>query len=239
VQPPVLVLTSDRYIDALRPFAYLLNKHWKPNPRVIVGGFTPPDFHLPTNFTFHSIGPFDQYPVGKWSNAAGRFFVEQPHEVFVLMLEDYWLTRDVDVEAVEVGYDYMRQFEYVARFDLTGDRQFAGGAKDYGQAGKVELVWSDPESQYHMSLMAGLWRRQHLLRVMRDNETPWEMELEGTPRLAALRKELIVLGTKGWPVRHTLAFRGGEPGKLLLDELSAQDLKGLRTKGLLKAWEAT
>lgn len=236
MQPPVLVLTSDRYIEALRPFAFLLNRHWKPNPEVLVGGFTPPSFPLPGNFHFRSIGRFEDYPVGKWSNAAGKFIVEQPHEVFVLMLEDYWLTQDVDTEAVGMLADYMQQFDYVARMDLTGDRQYAGGARPYGACGRLSLVWSDPESQYHMSLMTALWRRRHLLRVMRADETPWQIELDGTGRLAALREEALVLGTANWPVHHTLAFRGGEPGTLLLDELLEEDRQDLKTKGLLKPW---
>jgi hypothetical protein len=30
---PVYVLTSDKYLDALRPFAWLLNRYWQPNRR--------------------------------------------------------------------------------------------------------------------------------------------------------------------------------------------------------------
>ena len=237
MNPTVYVVTSDKYLPALRPFAYLLNKHWKPNPTVVVGGFTVPEFSLPRNFVFHSIGRFADYPVNKWSDALARFIIEMPNEVFVLMLEDYWVTRDVDTTAVRMLYDYMMQFEYVARLDLTGDRQFAGGATDYGKCGDIDLVYSDPDSPYHMSLMTALWRRNHLLKVLLPGETPWQIELDGTGRLAALRKDVIVLGTKSWPVRHTLALRGGDTSKLLLDELEAKDVAALRKAGLLAPWE--
>lgn len=234
--PPLYVLTSDKYLDALRPFSWLLNKYWVPNPPVIVGGFTPPSFMLPENFTFHSLGRFEDYPVGKWSNALIKMLLELPHDIFGLMLEDYWVYRPVDVEAIHVAADYMQQFEYVARFDLTGDRKHSGFAKPYGMAGRVELIISDPDSQYHCSLMTALWRRAHLLKILVEGETPWQIELEGTSRLRALRNYVIVLGTQAPPVYHTLAFRSGDPKKLLLDEIAPADVDEMKTLGLLRPW---
>lgn len=232
----VFVLTSDKYLPALRPFSWLFNRHWGEDQQVLVAGFTPPDFRLPDNFSFHSIGRMADYPVDRWSDALIKLLHEVPDEVFALMLEDYWLTRPVYREAVRMLYDYMRQFEYVVRLDLTGDRLHAEGASLYGKCGHLDLIWSDPNSQYHMSTMTALWRKRHLLRVLIPGETPWDVELRGTPRLRALKDEMIVLGTREWPVKHTLAFRGGDAGKLLLDELSPGDRQALVELGYLKPW---
>lgn len=233
----VIVLTSDKYLDALRPFAWLFNKYWGADQEVLIAGFTPPAFDLPPNFTFHSIGNFSDYPVGRWSDALIKLMHDIPDEVFTLMLEDYWLTQPVYRQAVTMLYDYMRQFEYVARLDLTGDRKHAAQASLYGKCGHLHLVHSNPDSQYHMSMMTGIWRKRHLLRVLIPNETPWQVELAGTPRLSYLRHEMIVLGTEEWPVRHTLAFRGGDAQKLLLDELDPADVAALRELGYLRPWE--
>ena len=65
----IFVLTSDKYLDALKPFCYLFNKYWSPKQQVVIAGFTPPDFELPKNFHFHPIGPFEDFPIGKWSDA--------------------------------------------------------------------------------------------------------------------------------------------------------------------------
>lgn len=237
MNPTLYVLTSDKYLEALRPFSFLLNKYWVPNPRVIVGGFTHPEFDLPGNFHFHSLGKFEDYPVNRWSNALIKLLLELPHDVFGLMLEDYWLRGPVDVEAVDIAADYMRQFEYVARFDLTGDRKHSGYAKAYGTAGKVRLLISDPDSQYHCSLMTALWRRAHLLKILVEGETPWQIELEGTNRLRELRNYCIVLGTEDPPVSHTLAFRGGDHKSLHLEELVPEDVVEMRSLGLLRAWD--
>jgi hypothetical protein len=236
MKAPLYVLTSDKYIEALRPFAWLLNRFWVPNPQVIIGGFTPPNFSLPSNFHFHSIGKFEDYPVNRWSNALIKMLLELPHDIFGLMLEDYWLYAPVDDETVDVAADYMRQFEYVARFDLTTDRKHSGYAKPYGKAGKVRLIISDPESQYHCSLMTALWRRSHLLKILVENETPWEIELNGTARLRTLKDYCIVLGTEDPPVYHTLAFRSGNPKGLLLDQIPPPLVEEMKSLGLLRHW---
>lgn len=233
----VICLTSDKYLLALKPFAFLFNKYWSSDQQVLVAGFTPPDFDLPDNFTFHSIGAFSDYPVNRWSDGLIKLLHDIPDDVFTLMLEDYWLTMPVYCQAVTMLYDYMRQFQYVARLDLTGDRKNSGMASLYGMCGHLHLVHSNPDSQYHMSMMTGIWRKAHLLSVLKPNETPWQTELWGTPRLAAMRHEKIVLGTEEWPVHHTLAFRSGDTANLLLDELDPADVQALRDLGYLAPWE--
>lgn len=231
----VYVLTSDRYLPALRPFLWLFDRYWH-GQQVTVVGFTAPDFPLPAFAEFLSLGDFSDYPVSRWSDALIKLLSLIPDDPFVLMLEDYWLTRPVYKEAVRMLYDYCRQFRYVARMDLTGDRRGAAGASLYNRCGHIDLLWSDPDSQYHMSLMTGIWNPHNLRRVLIPNETPWQVELDGTPRLRDLRHEMIVLGTEIWPVNHTLAFRGGDSQKLLLDELKPEDVEAMKDLGYLKPW---
>lgn len=233
----VIVLTSDKYLPALLPFSYLFNKYWSDDQEVLVAGYTPPDFDLPDNFLFHSIGAFSDYPMSRWSDGLIKLMHDIPDEVFTLMLEDYWITQPVYRQAVKMLEDYMIQFEYVARMDLTGDRKHSGQASFGGMCGHLHLVHSDPMSQYHMSMMTGIWRKRHLLSVLIPNETAWDVELKGTPRLREMRNEKLVFGTEEWPVKHTLAFRGGDTQKLLLDELDPVDIAALRELGYLKPWE--
>lgn len=233
----IAIITSDGYINSLKPLAWTLEKYWMPKPDVIVGGYSEPDFELPDGFEFHSIGSQAEYPIGRWSDGLIKFLHEIDDEVIILMLEDMWLTRPVYERVVTMAYDYMCQFEYVARLDLTGDRLNAGQASLYGKMGHVDLIWSNPDSPYHLSMMPGLWRKEHLLRVLIPNETPWDVELQGTPRLSALRNEMIVLGTGSWPVKNTLAFRGGDIGKLLLHEMDPGDVDEMRALGLFKELE--
>lgn len=232
----VFIRTCDARLAALRVMLWLINRHWHPNPEVVVAGYARPEWELPPNVTFHSIGENRDYPVSRWTDATAKFLREMPDEAFVLLLEDYWLMRDVDARAIHILGDYARQFTYVARIDLTGDRLYAGGADlDYGRVAHLDLIKSMPGSPYHFSLMAGLWRRDHLLRHLPPGWSPWDCEIQGTTQLSH-DQNVIVLGTRQWPLRHTIAFRAHEPGRLLTDELDRNDLAELTRLGYLEPW---
>jgi len=238
----VYVMTSDRYLHMLRPFGFLFNKYWSADQEVIVCGFTPPPFSLPPNFRFMSLGRFEDYPINRWSDALIRLLLLIPDEVFGLMFEDYLITRPVHMDAIRMLYDYMVQFKYVLKMDLITDRRFAAGVVPYGHCGYLPLVKSDYNSPYHMSMMAGLWNRNLMGRFVIPNETPWDLEITGTTRVAAAKDSVIVLGTETWtdnryecPLHHTLAHRGGDPGKLLLDELNPADVEEMIQLGYIKS----
>lgn len=233
-------MTSDKYLHALRPFAWLFQKYWSPEQDVLIGGFTPPDFELPSNFTFHSIGKFEDYPVSKWTNALIKLLNEIDDTAFVLMLEDYWITRGVDRHGVQMCHAYAEQFGYVLRIDLTLDRLFAFGPRypaetpDYGQVGHLDLIRSEPTSQYHMSLMTGVWRRDNLLKVLQPDWDPWKVELRGTNYLQEHHaQDLLVLGQRQWLVRHTLAYRGGNPTGADLSQIRPEDVEAMKAEGIL------
>lgn len=235
---PILVITSDHYLHALQPFAWLFNKYWGKDQPVTIIGFKQPDFELPPNFTFHSMGPMSNYPIGKWSNVLIDFLHTHSHlHHFVLMLEDYWVTRPVNTQAIRMLYDYAVQFQNVLKVDLVADRLYAWGMTDYDNCGYLDLVLSDPKSQYQMSLMTGIWSRELILRFLIPNENPWEVELNGTPRVAAAGNEVLVLGTRQWPVRHILAHRRGNPAELLLDGIKPTDVEEMKKLGLLRMEE--
>lgn len=228
-------MTSDKYLDALRPFMWLWNRYvasdWQQEN--IICGYTAPSFPLTPGFKFYSIGKFEDYPIDKWSDGLLKVLDNVADDVFMLMLEDYWITRKVNTQAIEILCDYMRQFTYTVKIDLCGDRLYAHGADtSYGSVSYLDLVKSMPGSPYHMSLMAGLWNRDLMKQVIIPDETPWQIELAGTMRLSHL--EALVLGTRQWPLRHTLAFRGGKKGKVKLDEISQTDIKDMKEMGLLK-----
>lgn len=231
---PVLVMVSDKYLSTLRPFAHLFQKYWGWMQNVTVVCFKEPDFKLPMNFAVHSMGDMANYPVTKWSDSILDYLDAHPHiDRFILLLEDYWLTRPVDLQAITMLSDYSRQFENVLKIDLCADRLYAGGMTDYNNCGRLDLVKSDHASQYHMSLMAGIWNTELFKKVVIRGETPWQVELEGTSRLATFKDEILVLGTRQWPVRYILANRNGDPTKLHLDGLGQHDITELKTLGLL------
>lgn len=209
----VIVLTSDRYLWAVKPFSYLFNIYWsskKPfGEHVLVAGFSPPDFKLPDNFTFYSIDKED-YPQERWSNALIKLLTEKVNDdYFILMLEDYWLCRTVDTDAVEKFYRFAKSAGDILRFDLTTDRMYARGdprdAHEIKPIDHYDIVYTPPGTPYQMSFQAAIWSRKMMLDILEPEKTPWQVEIN-----TEVRDDFGVVGSKQHPVRYANAIRKGK-----------------------------
>lgn len=143
----------------------------------------------------------------KWSDGLVKYLNSIKEQFVLIMLDDYWLARTVDIRGIGTLFDYMAERPDILRVDLTGDRLYAGGMKDRESYGHYDMV-SAPGSEYQMSLMPGLWNKGLLLEVLRLNWTPWQVELEGTSVVNA-QPELVVVGTRQWPIRIVNSLRNG------------------------------
>lgn len=243
----VIVTTSDASLRVLPGFAHLFNLFWSQEQPVLICGFTEPSFSLPGNFSFYSIGAFKDYPINRWSDAIYKMLDEVAEDRFVLLLDDYWLIRKVDLEGVRIAYDYLGQFQNVLKFDLCRERLWndPGGytheANTYDHAGHLDLIKSRPNSPYHMSLWGGLWRRDLLRVILRPGETAQETEIRGTTRLSMLGDDLLVLGSRQAPVLHGNILMSRNQGHAAFADTGWQInpgvLEGMRRTGLLQGLE--
>lgn len=240
----IIVMTSEKSQARMLPgFAYLFNKHWNANQPVTVCGFSQRPASLYDNFSYYRIGNFADYPAQRWSDALKRVLDYVAEEHFILLLDDYWLFRDVDVRGVNILYDYMRQFRYVLKTDLCLDRmgadwgRYIQGFNTYGVAGHLDLIHSPTGSNYQMSLWGGLWNRDLLASFLVPGETAQQIELNGTHRVNDAGNSVVVLGTRQAPVIHGNMLQSGRPGEIVKDiggwRLLPEDEHELKALGML------
>jgi hypothetical protein len=207
----VVVSVSDKYIWCLKPFSYFFNKYWSELQDVVVAGYGVPQFELPKNFKFYQIDSYN-YPKEKWVDGFLRFLRWIEDDTFALLLEDYWLCRTVDVTGVSTLNDFMLFNRNILRMDLTADRQYAGGMKDIGYFGHYDIIEAK-DSQYQMSLQAGIWNRKLLIDVLDilpvDCRSAWDVELTGTT-IVNENKDIHVFGTRQVPVRYVNAYNNAD-----------------------------
>jgi hypothetical protein len=198
---------------AMKPFSYLFNKMWSDKQQVVWGGFSIPKFSMPPNFRFYQIDTVD-YPADKWSNAMIKMLSAFPDEFVVLLLEDYWLHRKVDVRGVNACHQYMKHRPRILRIDLTDDRQYAGGKFDVDTIGSYDMIETPPNTPYQFSTQAGIWRKSLLLDLLIPDKTAWETEIHTAPP-----GNMRVLGTRQRPVIYANAMLKGEIDKKELNKL--------------------
>lgn len=200
-------LTSDSHLHYVRPFAHLWNKYFGAPLEVV--GFTPPAFALPSNMRFVSVGQFSDYPLSRWSDALIRYLRAVQDTLVCVWLEDYWLMRPVNVEALEICERMIANIASIGRMDITGDRANSRAGRYAGSVRNVDFIETPAETDYNFSFQASIWRREALLDCLRPGETPWLAEIAGNTRLGRWR----VFGTWQWPALYMIAVNKGKLDK--------------------------
>jgi hypothetical protein len=198
----VIITTHDAFNWSLQPFMYLFNTYWSAQQKVEIVGENRPKFRLESNFSFHSVDVDGQgWPKEKWTNGFIKYLNSIKEQYLVILLNDYWINRTVDIRGVITLYEYMVAHPRVLRMDLTMDRLFAAGAHyphydegNYGHYGHYDLI-NRPGTQYQISLQPAIWNKKLLLEILQPDWSPWEVELQGTPKVNE-RDDIIVLGTR-------------------------------------------
>lgn len=220
-----MVLTNDNHLSLLRGFAYLWNKYAGGKP-VTIYGFNPPPFTLPDNFAFRSLGP--QLSASEWSRGLHRAILDFGQKSFVLMLEDFWLCDYVDWRAFNVATRLID--DTVLRVDLSGNRAAQRKAQNAGEFEGYDIVETPAGTPYQMSFQAAVWHSRNLLKVLNNNENPWDAEILGSARVDA--SGLRVLGTKPAIMKYQPVWRAKEK-RWQLDRIKTVDIEYLKGKGWL------
>lgn len=211
----ILVTTCDKYMWIMRLFAELFNTHWGEGEIVNVLCESSPKFDMPSNFKFIPVGEWSK---DRWCEVVRNYIRGLESKNIVLLLDDYLLTRDVDIRGVRILSDYMIINKDILRIDLTADRLHARGdsraVDDYGNVLHYDLIEAKNTS-YQMSLQAGIFNVDLLSLILRDGLDPWRVELESQDTIDYFG--MIVLGTRQVPIRYINALGTGTPvGKINL-----------------------
>jgi len=220
----VVVLTCDPYLECLKPFAWLFNKYWSSEQKVIVGGFTRPDFPLPDNFQFVSLGENWRYPAQQYSNGLIKFLRYLTDDVFVWMLEDQWLNGKVNPDEIQTMIDVARTTRNLLRIDVIDDRRymneahFGGVTEPYGTFNGIDLIKSR-WCPYQFAIYGTLFNRLKMLQYIKPDLTPWQVENVTTNVIEHEGDRAIVLGTTRKLIpcanglrQQTAAYKQGKRG---------------------------
>lgn len=224
---PVYVFTNDNHLWLLRGFSYLWNQFCDASHQVVVVGFTPPQFQLPANFRFLSLG--QQQPKERWADSLIQFLNSIGHKHFILMLEDYWLTAHVD----RIIINRLEQFmaDDVLSIDLSGTRASYKQARTIDNVFNYDVVYAPLGTPYQMSFQAAIWNKSNLLKILRPGENPWQSEINGSNRVDAAG--LRVLGIRPGAMQYQPVWRSQQRRWHYLERIPSNELAYIKSQGWL------
>lgn len=198
----IFIATSDSFLPLLRPFCYLFNQFWSEQQNVTFLGYKKPDFDLPDNFNFISMG--DQRGIGYWSDDLRPILENDKNDYFIYTAEDQFLTRNLNTES-------LRRLLNIARDKNPAKISLASAVatqahENYSDEKEPQIITSSQNADYRLSLTWSMWRKDYFLKYLHPNFSQWDFELKNM-KASKGDGELIIACKKDFPLGHCNAVQ--------------------------------
>jgi hypothetical protein len=205
---------------------------------VTILGYSPPDFELPSNFGFQSLGRPEQFgneitewsegrrghslgepfPTPRWSDSLKGWLdrLLDPH--FILLQIDYFIHRPVNILQIQALEKYL-DVEGVVKIDLSCDRTYFAHSF-YAYDDGMGIIVSDQADGYRSSLQAAIWKREYFGAMLQSGRSPWDFEIKGMEE--HMNDGKLILGLKladDPPVPYLNIYSKGKVNWRKLDRL--------------------
>lgn len=179
----VVVGTLDLYKDVWPPLCASFSKYW-------------PDCPWPVRFITNDL----RVPCGKsikvgggqtdWGKRMRRGLRRVESPVILWLTEDNWLTGPVDTDALKdfVGHILVSGVHHIRLYPgWNHDKSDGAFPRD------SRLLIFAKDSPYRFSLKPGLFRRATFMELLRDDESAWESEVNGSKRSKKFKRGFMAI----------------------------------------------
>lgn len=202
----IAVFTCDRYNWLIPIFWHFYKKNWSDNPYLT-------DIVTEKSEIFF----YDRIFYGgnsSWATTALNYLKQVDDEIIMLILDDY-IIKGVNTEQIklceeeckkpDVGYIIVanREHDFMNKEAIPYNDNFLEYPKD---------------KPYSLCLQVGIWKRDFLIDLLREGESVWQTEIEGSKRM--VNKDKKVLLAKDYGINYVpggCMRRGNETVKPVFD----------------------
>ena len=157
----ILVLSCDKNEDTFEAFHHCMEKYWENHPEVIYATETI------KNPYYKTISK--NYPLEIWTKRIRETLEEIDDDKILIMIDDCFIRNKVDVKRIDYAKKHLKgniaMFNFEKSFDSNDIETTLKGFKKRKH-----------NSPYEVSIMCGLWDKEKLLNVIKENSNPWEVE---------------------------------------------------------------
>lgn len=186
---PFYVSTNNKHLVCLRVFINLFN-HFLPTQELRILGYDLPDYELPANCSFISMG--EQGPVDEWSTDLRNYFLQSKDDYFIYGTEDVFMYKNPQIDFINYLIGLAQSDENVGRinlidstedddctlpnsshYDVSLRKKFTANECDWGN---WELYEQTTDSDYSLTTQLSIWNRKFLLKYLTNGLSPWDFE---------------------------------------------------------------
>jgi hypothetical protein len=165
---PIYITTSDNYLNVLKIYCFLFNKFWSEKQEVNIVGFKRPDFILPDNFNFISLG--EQKGPQYWRRDWLKMLNTIKEDYFIHMEENELFLRPINFEVLSDLKNRLNS--NIGRIGLTPgiSRRIWNLVEKKENYDIIELSQS---GEYRITLRASIWNKKYLEKYLNFNADDW------------------------------------------------------------------
>ena len=165
----ILVNSCDSYADLWTPFFTLLKRYWNPQGIDIILNTESLNFEL-DGLDIKCIHPENiNFPYGKRIINALSYVKTK---YIVLMLDDFFLRKQVDTKRIAKILDYMENDSSIVYFNCDYTPVYYDWEVDkYPGFKRIP-----PGNDYTLNMQAAIWRTEELIKYWQNDVSPWEWE---------------------------------------------------------------
>ena len=157
----ILVLSCDKNQDTFDAFHHCMEKYYPEHPEVI---YTTETIENPYYKTICK-----DYPLNIWTKRIRETLQEIDDNQILIMIDDCFIREAVDTKRIEYASKNLKgniaMFNFEKSFDSNDEKTALDGFKK-----------RQHNASYEVSIMCGLWDKEKLMKVIKEDSNPWEVE---------------------------------------------------------------
>jgi hypothetical protein len=226
----IYIITCDKTNWVLKITVPLLEKYWTREKTVKILGFNDPGIMLPDDYKFISMKP-KQLSIDDWAKDIHSVMVNDPNKYVIMMLDDFLPLDHVNPEIFDLYYSLLESDINVVRCPLGSDLQFLPHTVIERKA-EYDIIEQKQTSSYRITTQPSIWRKEYLLKYLRQSKSPWHFETAASP--ADGKRMISTIRKYAYCCMCESAISGRYPGKFNVLGMKFEDLKPFIDSGLLK-----
>lgn len=178
-QVSIFIPSCDKYSDVWNPFFALLFKYWQNCPLPI---------HLCSNTIVYPDPRVKTILVGEdisWASNCKRCLKQIDTQYIILLQEDFLIQKYVDTQKIKELLCFMGK-KQTACLRLYPSPPPNKKIKDREEVGEIAIG-----ARYRVSLQAAIWDKYILYDLLKEGESPWDMEEKGSQRSNYINKPFL------------------------------------------------
>lgn len=181
--------TSDKTSHILTAFAWLADKYIPEIENIFILGYSVfPS--LPERYKCISLAPI-QNSGAEWAPNLLKFFSSVEEEFIIFGLDDFLITRSINYEIFNNGFEYMKSHPEVVRYELGEGHSWHPSKTTLVQWPSYRIYKYDQTSLYRISTQFSIWRTSYFVESLTGRTDPWNFELEGSRIAMNNNREII------------------------------------------------